>query len=294
MARLDAAAEKEMGPDPRAGLANDAAAKEICAVVAGEKGLRSELRSDREAAVRAAFAVARLNPAVALDALLPVAKDLCDVAEHDEIGPTEIKIFNTQIGRLSTDPVDVFKAEVRVNANGPRKARGKSRMDYGSDSDDDAPVAVSLRPSQMAGGKKKGPGAGGAPKEMTKEEIARQAQMKEEAAVRAGVRALVDRMTLRLRLTASLMRGGTRRGAAAARVPEIAAGRPPAPGFPDFAPRPRRGLRGGDGRRRRGGPRQRGDGPRLRRRPGDVRRRASTLRGVRGRLSSAPAPGLPR
>ena len=203
--------------------ANDAAAKEICAVVAGEKGLRSELKSDREAAVRAAFAVARLNPAVALDALLPVAKDLCDVAEHDAIGPNEIKIFNTQIGRLSTDPVDVFKAEVRVNANGPRKARGKSRMDYGSDSDDDAPVAVSLRPSQMAGGKKKGPGAGGAPKEMTKEEIARQAQMKEEAAVRAGVRALVDRMTLRLRLTASLMRGGTRRGAAAARVPEIAA-----------------------------------------------------------------------
>ena len=221
MARLDAAAEKAMGPDPRDALAN--AAKEICAVVAGEKGLRSELKSDREAAVRAAFAVARLNPAVALDALLPVAKDLCDVAEHDAIGPNEIKIFNTRIGRLSTDPVDVFKAEVRVNANGPRKARGKSRVDYGSDSDDDAPVAVSLRPSQMAGGKKKGPGGGGAPKEMTKEEIARQAQMKEEAAVREGVRALVDRLTLRLRLTASLMRGGTRRGAAAARVPEIAA-----------------------------------------------------------------------
>ena len=151
MARLDAAAEKEMGPDPRAGLANDAAAKEICAVVAGEKGLRSELRSDREAAVRAAFAVARLNPAVALDALLPVAKDLCDVAEHDEIGPNEIKIFNTQIGRLSTDPVDVFKAEVRVNANGPRKARGKSRMDYGSDSDDDAPVARKIARTQHAG-----------------------------------------------------------------------------------------------------------------------------------------------
>ena len=221
MSRLDAAAEKAMGPDPRDAPAS--AAKEICAVVAGEKGLRSELKSDREAAVRAAFAVARLNPAVALDALLPVAKDLCDVAEHDAIGPNEIKIFNTRIGRLSTDPVDVFKAEVRVTANGPRKARGKSRMDYGSDSDDDAPVAVSLRPSQMAGGKKKGPGAGGPQKEMTKEEIARQAQMKEEAAVRAGVRALVDRMTLRLRLTASLMRGGTRRGAAAARVPEIAA-----------------------------------------------------------------------
>ena len=226
MARLYAAAEKVCGPDPRDSLRDSV--DEICAVVAGTKGLRSERASDRDAAVRAAFAAARLAPAVALDALLPVAKEICDANEHAAITPDEVKIFNTQIGKLSTDAVDVFKTEVRVNTNGPRKARGKSRMDYGSDSDDDAPVAVSLRPSQMTGAKKKGPGGGGgggggAPKEMTKEELARQAQMKEEAAVRARVRALVDRLTLRLRLTASLMRGGTRRGAAAARVPDIAA-----------------------------------------------------------------------
>ena len=220
MARLDAAAEKVCGPDPRDSLRDSV--DEICAVVAGTKGLRSERPSDRDAAVRAAFAAARLAPAVALDALLPVAKEICDAREHAAVTPDEVKIFNTQIGKLSTDAVDVFKTEVRVNANGPRKARGKSRMDYGSDSDDDAPVAVSLRPSQMTGAKKKG-GGGGAPKEMTKEELARQAQMKEEAAVRARVRELVDRLTLRLRLTASLMRGGTRRGAAAARVPDIAA-----------------------------------------------------------------------
>ena len=225
MARLDAAAEKVGGPNPRDSLRDSV--DEICAVIAGTKGLRSDRASDRDAAVRAAFAAARLAPAVALDALLPVAKKICDAREHEALTPDEVKIFNTQIGKLSTDAVDVFKTEVRVNTNGPRKARGKSRMDYGSDSDDDAPVAVSLRPSQMTGAKKKGPGGGGggggAPKEMTKEELARQAQMKEEAAVRARVRALVDRLTLRLRLTASLMRGGTRRGAAAARVPDIAA-----------------------------------------------------------------------
>lgn len=51
-----------------------------------------------EAAVAAAFAVARLAPPTALAALLPVAEQIADIAEHDAIGPGDIRIFNTQIG----------------------------------------------------------------------------------------------------------------------------------------------------------------------------------------------------
>ena len=225
LAKLSAAAEAADEDDPRMTLRDDV--EGACVVIAGELGLKSSLASDRDAAVRAAFAAARLNPAVALDALLPAAEALADVEEHASLTPEAIKIYNCQVGRLSTDQVDVFKPEVRADANaGAKKARGKSssRTAYGSDSDDDAPAAVSLRPSQAqvaAKGGRGGAGGRGAGKEMDKKELARRAQFAEEAAVRATVRDLAERLTLRLRLTSSLMRGGTRRGAAAERVPEI-------------------------------------------------------------------------
>ena len=73
-----------------------------------------------------------------------------------------------------------------------------------------------------AAGAKERP-AKSAPKELDKAELARIAQFKDEAETRARVRDVVDRTTLRLRLTASVMRGGTRRGAAARRVPAVAA-----------------------------------------------------------------------
>jgi hypothetical protein len=227
LSRLSAAAERVDAPYPQGALSVQVGA--MCEAIVGENGLKSERESDRKAATAAAFAAARLAPDTALNALLPAANALANVAEHHAVGPNEIKIFNCQIGRLSTDPVDVFQPEARADVNGPKKARGKSRMNYGSDSDDDdAPVALSLRPSQAAaakggrggGGKPGGPGGG---KEMDKKELARQAQFTEEAAVRAKIQDMVNRLTLRLRVTAALMRGGTRRGAAAARVPAVAA-----------------------------------------------------------------------
>ena len=137
MARLDAAAEKAMGPDPRDALAN--AAKEICAVVAGEKGLRSELKSDREAAVRAAFAVARLNPAVALDALLPVAKDR-DVAEHDAIGPTRLR-FST-LESAGFPPTQWTCSRLRYGSTPTARGRRGASLAWTT-----APTPTTTRPS---------------------------------------------------------------------------------------------------------------------------------------------------
>jgi alkylhydroperoxidase/carboxymuconolactone decarboxylase family protein YurZ len=230
LARLSAAAERVDAPPPQGALGIQVGA--MCETIAGEGGLRSARVTERAAAVAAAFAAARLAPDTALTALLPVATALAGVAEHHAVGPGETRIFNCQIGKLSTDQVDVFKPEARPDANGPKKARGKSRMNYGSDDDDDdddAPASVSLRPSQAAAaaGGKAGVGgkAGAKPggKEMDKKELARQAQFAEEAAVRARIQDVVSRLTLRLQLTAALMRGGTRRGAAAKCVPTIAA-----------------------------------------------------------------------
>ena len=192
-------------------------------VIAGECGARSTRACDRDAAVGAAFAAARLDAETAVAALLPAAESLADVAEHAALTAKEIAVFRCRPGRLSTEAFEIFKRPEYV----PSASRGKSRG--GSDSDDDTPAAVTLRPtlraSQMAAASAKGKGrlTKSAPKELDKAELARVAQFKEEAETRARVRDVVDRTTLRLRLTASVMRGGTRRGAAARRVPAVLA-----------------------------------------------------------------------
>ena len=222
LAKLDAAAEREDADSPRLALRDEVGA--MCDVVAGEFGARSTRAFDRDAAVGAAFAVARLDAETAVAALLPVAESLADVAEHAALTAKEIAVFKCRPGCLSTDAFEIFKRPEYV----PSASRGKSRGGGGgSDSDDDAPAAVTLRPtlraSQMAAAGAKGRPAKSAPKELDKAELARIAQFKDEAETRARVRDVVDRTTLRLRLTASVMRGGTRRGAAARRVPAVAA-----------------------------------------------------------------------
>ena len=230
LAKLDAAAER-LGLDPPE-FALRECADAMCAAVAGDTGARSPRPADRDAAVAAAFAVARIDPDVALDAILGLAQSFADAREHESLTEKEIAIFRCPPTRLSTDPVDVFKPVTRASANGARKARGKGRGAYGSDSDsDDEPAAVSLRPtlraSQVAAAGGRGAGRGGrggrgGANIPDKAELARRAQFAEEAETRARVRDGVDRLCLRLRLTAAVLRGGTRRGAAAKRVARVA------------------------------------------------------------------------
>ena len=221
LAKLDAAAEREGTDSPRLALRDEVRA--MSDVIAGECGARSTRACDRDAAVGAAFAAARLDAETAVAALLPAAESLADVAEHAALTAKEIAVFRCRPGRLSTEAFEIFKRPEYV----PSASRGKSRGR--SDSDDDTPAAVTLRPtlraSQMAAASAKGKGrlTKSAPKELDKAELARVAQFKEEAETRARVRDVVDRTTLRLRLTASVMRGGTRRGAAARRVPAVLA-----------------------------------------------------------------------
>ena len=231
LAKLDAAAER-LDLDPPA-FALRECAEAMCAAVAGETGARSPRAADRDAAVAAAFAVARVDPDVALDSILDLAESFAEAREHDALTQKEIAVFSCPPTRLSTDPVDVFKPVARANANGTKKPRGKGRGMYGSDSDsDDEPAAVSLRPtlraSQVAAAGGRGAGRGGrggrgGANVPDKAELARRAQFAEEAETRARVRDVVDRLCLRLRLTAAVLRGGTRRGAAARRVARVAA-----------------------------------------------------------------------
>ena len=231
LAKLDAAAER-LDLDPPA-FALRECAEAMCAAVAGETGARSPRAADRDAAVAAAFAIARVDPDVALDSILDLAESFADAREHDALTKKEIAVFSCPPTRLSTDPVDVFKPVARANANGTKKPRGKGRGMYGSDSDsDDEPAAVSLRPtlraSQVAAAGGRGAGRGGrggrgGANVPDKAELARRAQFAEEAETRARVRDVVDRLCLRLRLTAAVLRGGTRRGAAARRVARVAA-----------------------------------------------------------------------
>ena len=230
LAKLDTAAER-LDLDPPA-LALRESVDAMCAAVAGETGARSPRLADRDAAVAAAFAVARIDPDVALDAILGLAESFADAGEHKSLTKKEIAIFRCPPTRLSTDPVDVFKPVARAGVGAAGKPRGKGRGGGGSDSDsDDEPAAVSLRPtlraSQVAaaggrGGGRGGRGGRGGANVPDKAELARRAQFAEEAETRARVRDGVERLCLRLRLTASVLRGGTRRGAAAKRVALVA------------------------------------------------------------------------
>ena len=222
LARLDARAARARAASPTEGVRAQVSA--ACEVIAGEEGLGSAREADRDAAISAAYAAARLAPDVALDALLPVAESLASTAEHRAVdeNPEKVKIFACLPGKLSTDPVDVFK-RVEAGRSDPNPNGTKGR----DASDDDAPSQViSLRPSQAAAaaaaGKSKAKAGAGNNAAPDKAELARRAQFADEAKTRAEVRDVVDRTTRRLRLTAALLRGGTRRGAAAARVPSLA------------------------------------------------------------------------
>ena len=233
LARLDAEALRRETPplDEVPSMAfRERLTPSMCDAVAGEGGLRSTRAHDRAAARAAAESVAKLDPETALAALLPVAEALGDVAAHAALTPKEVAAFKAPPWRLSTDPSeDVFKYVPPV-----RSARRKTGGDD-SNSDDDGPTAVSLRPSQLrasqqahaaakGSGGKRGATAGGGrapPKEPDKAALARRARFAEEAETRARVSALSAGLVARLEVTASLMRGGARGGAAARRVPAL-------------------------------------------------------------------------
>ena len=69
LTRLSAAAERANAPPPHGALSVQVGA--MCEAIAGDDGLKSDRPSNREAAVAAAFAAARLAPDTALEALLP-------------------------------------------------------------------------------------------------------------------------------------------------------------------------------------------------------------------------------
>eukprot|EP00850_Spirogloea_muscicola_P013326 SM000090S24288 [mRNA] locus=s90:11304:31514:- [translate_table: standard] len=183
------------GADPHVSLASDPAL--VCKILLGSIGLLSPRPAEAWAAVAAIASVMRAIPADLYAGLFKGLQELSDKEGHDSLTEYDLLVYNTPDDTLSSD-TGIYVAEVRQDRN-IRQARGRFRM---YDSVDEQPVAVPhkqealLAPSKSKKdadktSRKEGP----KPARKTGEE-ARQAQLREEAALRAQMRELKLRWEL--------------------------------------------------------------------------------------------------
>eukprot|EP00850_Spirogloea_muscicola_P017739 SM000155S01668 [mRNA] locus=s155:261471:283828:+ [translate_table: standard] len=180
------------GADPHVSLASDPAL--VCKILLGSSGLLSPRPAEAWAAVAAIASMMRAIPA---DLYAELFKELSDKEGHDSLTEYDLLVYNTPEGTLSSD-TGIYVAEVRQDRN-IRQARGRFRM---YDSVDEPPVAAPLKQDALQAPSKSKKDAdrtsrkeGPKPARKTGEE-ARQAQLREEAALRAQMRELKLRWEL--------------------------------------------------------------------------------------------------
>eukprot|EP00850_Spirogloea_muscicola_P020733 SM000225S07012 [mRNA] locus=s225:44176:68989:+ [translate_table: standard] len=183
------------GADPHVSLASDPAL--VCKILLGSNGLLSPRPAEAWAAVAAIASVMRAIPAELYAELFKGLQELSDKEGHDSLTEYDLLVYNTPEGTLSSD-TGIYVAEVRQDRN-IRQARGRFRM---YDSVDEPAVAAPHKQEALLAPSKSKRDAdrtsrkdGPKPARKTGEE-ARQAQLREEAALRAQMRELKLRWEL--------------------------------------------------------------------------------------------------
>eukprot|EP00898_Chlorokybus_atmophyticus_P007528 jgi/Chlat1/7777/Chrsp66S07244 len=168
----------------------------LCFVAVSEQGAQSERPAQRTAALNTLRSAMRDFPENTFPALMPVLSELADRAEHDRLTPEDLDVFNTPAGQLANEK-GVYVAEIVANRN-VRRAKGRFKLyeDYEDElTQPSAPAPAAAAPKKEAakGGKK-------TPADAAKnaKQEAREAQLKEEAAVRVHVRSIGRRLAIAL------------------------------------------------------------------------------------------------
>ncbi|XP_024522570.1 protein ILITYHIA isoform X2 [Selaginella moellendorffii] len=181
----------------RAVLRSDPGA--VWKVLAGANGLTSEQPAISKAAIVALGLVMQMIPDEMFNHFIHGVKDLADWSSHNGLNASDIKIFNTPEGVLSTEG-GVYVAEVVVDKN-VKQAKGRFKMYNESGNGKDTMAKSASRPSAPRDVSKASKKTGES--KPTKEE-ARDYLLKEEAIVRSRVCHLRTRFTVVLRAIAAV------------------------------------------------------------------------------------------
>lgn len=175
----------------------------LCKGLLGPMGLASLNPLEQEAAIYSLSTLMSITPRDMYLAFEKQLKNLPDRYAHDMLSESDIRIFHTPEGMLSSEQ-GVYVAESVASKN-TRQAKGRFRMyeDHNDTDDVNSNQFVKREPTgrEAAGMGKKdiGKSTKKADKGKTAKEEARELLLKEEAAVRDKVRGIQDNLSLMLR-----------------------------------------------------------------------------------------------
>ncbi|KAL9381895.1 hypothetical protein Peur_024930 [Populus x canadensis] len=177
----------------------------LCKGLLGPMGLASLNPLEQEAAIYSLSTLMSITPRDMYLAFEKQLKNLPDRYAHDMLSESDIRIFHTPEGMLSSEQ-GVYVAESVASKN-TRQAKGRFRMyeDHNDTDDVNSNQFVKREPTgrEAAGMGKKDIGKStkkaGMYKGKTAKEEARELLLKEEAAVRDKVRGIQDNLSLMLR-----------------------------------------------------------------------------------------------
>ncbi|KAH8480941.1 hypothetical protein H0E87_030999 [Populus deltoides] len=175
----------------------------LCKGLLGPMGLASLNPLEQEAAIYSLSTLMSITPRDMYLAFEKQLKNLPDRYAHDMLSESDIRIFHTPEGMLSSEQ-GVYVAESVASKN-TRQAKGRFRMyeDHNDTDDVNSNQFVKREPTgrEAAGMGKKdiGKSMKKADKGKTAKEEARELLLKEEAAVRDKVRGIQDNLSLMLR-----------------------------------------------------------------------------------------------
>lgn len=175
----------------------------LCKGLLGPMGLASLNPLEQEAAIYSLSTLMSITPRDMYLAFEKQLKNLPDRYAHDMLSESDIRIFHTPEGMLSSEQ-GVYVAESVASKN-TRQAKGRFRMyeDHNDTDDVNSNQFVKREPTgrEAAGMGRKdiGKSTKKADKGKTAKEEARELLLKEEAAVRDKVRGIQDNLSLMLR-----------------------------------------------------------------------------------------------
>ncbi|XP_065852916.1 protein ILITYHIA [Euphorbia lathyris] len=175
----------------------------ICKSLVGPMGLMSLNALEQEAAMNSLTTLMSITPADTYMEFEKHLKNLEDRYSHDMLSKTDIQIFRTPEGMLSSE-LGVYVAE-SVAAKNTRQAKGRFRM-YEDNNDTDHINFNHYDKREPAGVGKKDAGklAKKADKGKTAKEEARELLLKEEASIRKKVQGIQNNLSLMLTVLGEL------------------------------------------------------------------------------------------
>ncbi|KAH7283513.1 hypothetical protein KP509_34G010800 [Ceratopteris richardii] len=185
----------------------------LCEALLGKDGLHSGRKYLSEASLHALHTIMQTIPMEFFPSFLSALEGLLDKSVHDELTETDIKIFRTEPGTLSTEH-GVYIAEVVASKN-IKHAKGRFKM-YADDEEESEknilqPRLATTKKDAPIAGKKDASKAMKKPGEVDKtksaKEEARELQLKEEAIIRESVTSIKENLSLGLKALGEVVSG---------------------------------------------------------------------------------------